>query len=198
MTKDLRERRWRSLVWAWAVRDVQVSLDNPQPSHPTWNCTGEMPNQQREGSEIKSCSKALSAAWCRWTEWWLSWILFLTLPNYLFLIASSFYWFFHGTLSSMVLILLVVQSHSVGRTVWSCCLKKVGSHPIPQHCSFWDWTWKTADISWAFLVTTSWKCMLKSSRFLITHFAVAHWAWCMLSREKVQGVPTNRARANTL
>lgn len=59
------KRRWtRVFVWAWAVRNTQISLENPQPSPPVWNCTGEMPDQEKGDLEIKSCSKALPTACC--------------------------------------------------------------------------------------------------------------------------------------
>lgn len=63
VAKDLKERRWAGvLVWAWVIRNVQLSLD-VQPSPPVWNCPGEMPDEEKGDLEIKSCWKALPAAW---------------------------------------------------------------------------------------------------------------------------------------
>lgn len=49
----------RVLVWAGTVRNIQISLEkpHPSPSHVELH-RGEMPDQEKEDLEIKSCSEA--------------------------------------------------------------------------------------------------------------------------------------------
>lgn len=147
VARDLKKGTWAGvLLWAWAVGDVQ--LDNPQPSSPMWNCTGEMSDQEKGVLEIKSCSKALPATQGQMDEVVVA--LFLALPNFcLSLIAPSFYLFLLQHLCRWDSLKFLLEEG------W---LPSHQDAVVPRCFSCWDRM--AADISWAFLVSTWWKFML--------------------------------------